>query len=524
MTVTLDTILSKIQHINDLIEASTTKLTIAPNQMVISSGLSDIDHRLGLIQAGEFRSGNGKIPGDGFTGVRIGYPAFIYGSDEWNIAGVDNDVLQFGLRASDGVAVAGGGAVTMYDGGIKIRRGLAGSRIGFYDNTGATVEHLIYSDADGMQIVSELVGKSLNFFIKLSDTTTPYFRWKEDLVVAGATEFLLTSGTNGGVLRMLDINGYPTVEIWSMSSGITSFNLRNDDIDFTVYGTGTTAPILKIDAGENRYEIGYDHIIPTRDASNKNIYFNEANQDMDFIVETDNSGYGLYMDAGMDRATSFAWDGWANMYHHTWTRTGNFTFTISGDVTIVYRKGTKVKFYDSGYKYGVIESSSYSSPNTTITLITNSDYTMSGDPGARFISHVENPEDWPDYFTFAVSWTSTPTPDPAIGDGILEAFWKAHGHSIIYKVRIIAGSTTTFGNGYWNFSIPVTPARIRSSVSMESAAGNILDTSPGIRYAISSFVRSGDVRGIYANGIITNAVPITWASGDAINMSVEYEF
>jgi hypothetical protein len=93
----------------------------------------------------------------------------------------------------------------------------------------------------------------------------------------------------------------------------------------------------------------------------------------------------------------------------TWTRTGNHTFTVSGDVTATYRKGTKVRYKDGGSnEYGVIASSSYSAPNTTVTLITNSDYAMAAATITdTYLSYIDNPEGFPSYFTYASTVSGT---------------------------------------------------------------------------------------------------------------------
>lgn len=87
-----------------------------------------------------------------------------------------------------------------------------------------------------------------------------------------------------------------------------------------------------------------------------------------------------------------------------WTRTGDFTFTIDGNVTATFRKGTKVRFkveFPTFY-YGIVISSSYTAPITTITLAANDDYSM---PEAVItetaISYIENPKEWPDWFNYA---------------------------------------------------------------------------------------------------------------------------
>jgi hypothetical protein len=99
---------------------------ISANTITTINGLSDIDINLGLVRAGEFRVGNNKNPGSGFIGVRMGYPAFLYNGEEWHVAGINNDVLQFGLRATDGKALAGAGAVVLDATGITATAGVIG--------------------------------------------------------------------------------------------------------------------------------------------------------------------------------------------------------------------------------------------------------------------------------------------------------------------------------------------------------------------------------------------------------------
>lgn len=96
------------------------KILLSANQVVIVGGLSDLSENLGLISAGEFRAGNQNPPGSSFSGMRMAYPAMTYGSELWNLVGVENDVLQFGVSAVDGKLYAGGGAIILDADGIKI--------------------------------------------------------------------------------------------------------------------------------------------------------------------------------------------------------------------------------------------------------------------------------------------------------------------------------------------------------------------------------------------------------------------
>lgn len=62
------------------------------------------------------------------------------------------------------------------------------------------------------------------------------------------------------------------------------------------------------------------------------------------------------------------WRDWG----HTVTRTGNTTFTISTDVTSIYVANRPIRCTDSSTLYGYIASSSYSAPNTTVTVTLDS--------------------------------------------------------------------------------------------------------------------------------------------------------
>jgi hypothetical protein len=57
---------------------------------------------------------------------------------------------------------------------------------------------------------------------------------------------------------------------------------------------------------------------------------------------------------------------------HTPTRTGNTTFTVAGDLTALYTANRRIKCTDSSDIYGVILSSTYSAPDTTVTISSDS--------------------------------------------------------------------------------------------------------------------------------------------------------
>jgi hypothetical protein len=78
----------------------------------------------GLMQAGEGRFGNGNEPGEGFTGVRIGFPGWSYRDLTWLIASVVNDELAFGVaEGTDGIFVGDDIANLQYDStnGLRVK-------------------------------------------------------------------------------------------------------------------------------------------------------------------------------------------------------------------------------------------------------------------------------------------------------------------------------------------------------------------------------------------------------------------
>jgi len=160
-------------------------------------------------------------------------------------------------------------------------------------------------------------------------------------------------------------------------------------------------------------------------------------------------------------------DGWI-LVPETWTRTGNHTYTIAaGDLTAIYRKGSKVKYKaGGGFEYGVIGSSSYAANLNTINLIPNTNYAMAAatitDP---YVSFIENPEGWPDTFNY--------TPVVTSGTGaitsysIIYASWKV----ITKNIKVDVGFNITnngTGAGQVNVTTPLTIAKAAMGTGRES--------------------------------------------------------
>lgn len=214
-------------------------------------------------------------------------------------------------------------------------------------------------------------------------------------------------------------------------------------------------------------------------------------------------------------------DGWVDDTAATWTRTADQTFTVSGDRTAVFQKGTRLKWTQTTVKYGTVVASSHAAGTTTVTIATTTDYVLTAAAiSANFYSYAASPQGYPGWFAYTPSWTSSGTA-PAIGNGTLDGRFTIVGKLIAVRARIVAGSTTTFGTGTWALSLPVAssgspPPTVASVVAWDSSAGNL--------YVGAWRISGGNIITLAAPAAFyTSAVPFTWAQSDALELEGVYE-
>jgi len=128
------------------------------------------------------------------------------------------------------------------------------------------------------------------------------------------------------------------------------------------------------------------------------------------------------------------WDGWI-IADETWTYASSTTFTVSGDVRSKYPKGTKITLTQTTAKYFYVIKTSYSSPNTTVTITGGSNYTLADaaitDP---FYSYMETPVGFPDSFTYT----------PTYGDGTMG--YTPGGSSVRFRINGTALTIWLYAN------------------------------------------------------------------------------
>jgi hypothetical protein len=129
-------------------------------------------------------------------------------------------------------------------------------------------------------------------------------------------------------------------------------------------------------------------------------------------------------------------------------------------------------------------------------------------------------------FTPTLSSTGT---SPTLGTGSAAQGWYTYlSEAVIYTFKITFGTSgNTFGSGSYQVNVPVSSA-LPFGASHHSSVGTIqlADASTGALTAGSCFVdasSSGTLLGLISSaGIVTTAVPWTWANSDYISGSIIY--
>ena len=109
----------------------------------------------------------------------------------------------------------------------------------------------------------------------------------------------------------------------------------------------------------------------------------------------------IYGMGGQSQDTVVSPDGWTAT-PDTWTYASATTFTVNGDHTAKFSKGTRIRLIQSGsQKYFVVVDNSYSAGVTTVTITGGSDYTLANAVITdNFYSYAANPQGYPTWFNY----------------------------------------------------------------------------------------------------------------------------
>jgi len=80
--------------------------------------------------------------------------------------------------------------------------------------------------------------------------------------------------------------------------------------------------------------------------------------------------------------------------------------------------------------------------------------------GSAWDTYVKTPGAWTSY---TPSWTGSTT-NPVLGNGTLVGRYQKTGRQVVAHINLTTGSTTTYGSGNYNFSLPFTAANAGASL------------------------------------------------------------
>jgi hypothetical protein len=124
---------------------------------------------------------------------------------------------------------------------------------------------------------------------------------------------------------------------------------------------------------------------------------------------------------------------------------------------------------------------------------------------------------------YTPAWTGSTT-NPVLNNGTLDARYNRVGKSIDLYIRIVMGSTTTYGTGSYSLALPATGNGTRWTFYAD-----FFDSSASTTYLATGLVLSTGTASLFTaagGGVVTavtNIAPFTWAVGDQLVLNGRYE-
>lgn len=143
------------------------------------------------------------------------------------------------------------------------------------------------------------------------------------------------------------------------------------------------------------------------------------------------------------------------------------------------------------------------------------DHPLIGSGRWRLVNHEQG-----GFIPYSPSWTVTSGSAPSVGNGSLTGAYLIDGTDVEIFIRLVAGSTTTFGTGgSWRFSLPfslasATPFAVMSvdirntGVTLYPSFGLIADASTVLAYSVTG-----------TPGQTNNNIPFAWGDTDEYRWS-----
>lgn len=188
-------------------------------------------------------------------------------------------------------------------------------------------------------------------------------------------------------------------------------------------------------------------------------------------------------------SSTAATDGWTDDTARTWTYASATAFSVSGDVTAIFTKGTRIKLTQTTVKYFVVVSSVFSTGNTIVNVTGGTDFSVANATiSSNYYSYQVNPQGYPTWFSYTptLTWSnnsgSNPSGTPA---------------NISNKFSVI-GSACTVSNFQDGFAAGTNVIRIQITMPISPSG---LSSNTGV---ISNSDTPNNTTGFIADGGVAN--------------------
>jgi hypothetical protein len=124
--------------------------------------------------------------------------------------------------------------------------------------------------------------------------------------------------------------------------------------------------------------------------------------------------------------------------------------------------------------------------------------------------------------SYTPAWTGSGFGDPVLGNGSIAGRYMRHGKTVTVTISLAVGSTTTFGAGYWSFSLPFPVDAAISHIGTAQIADSSVPT-----------VFTGNVINLTSTTIVVyshntaapagGSVPMSWGNLDTLRLTFTYE-
>jgi len=122
--------------------------------------------------------------------------------------------------------------------------------------------------------------------------------------------------------------------------------------------------------------------------------------------------------------------------------------------------------------------------------------------------------------SFTTTWAGTVS-NPSLGNGALTTQYYVIGTLVYFTIRLIAGSTTTFGSCSWTFTVPIALGN-----GNPAGSADFQDSSAGVEYAGNAhFNVATSIYCVEASAkvVLSSTQPFTWAVNDQLATTIWYQ-